>query len=387
VRVTVHPAGEDACGFYRLTSPARVLADQGADVHLTREVAYECSFDLSHRPVGLVSEPETDVVVLQRPLHRWKGDLIDALQRAGVAVVVEIDDDFGAVHPRNAAWPDAHREWMRDAEARERGLLDGTPVETLSRSGRVWRRKVGVLADESDLWLRRACKHADLVTVTTPALAGRYAPHGRVGVLPNLVPERYLAVSAPPHDGVVVGWGGTVATHPDDLAVTGGGVGRAVTVSGARFRVIGDGVRVRADLGLDQEPEVAGWVPLEGWPSALASFDVGIVPLQPSVFNAGKSALKMAELAAVGVPVVASPTPDNVRLARRGVGLLASDPARWEQWTRLLAENGEARVQLAGRGREVMAGQTYEAHAGRWWDAWTQARANADARLNERTAA
>lgn len=364
-----------------------MLADEGADVHLTREVAYECSFDLSHRPVALVGEPDTDVVVLQRPLLRWKGGLIDALQRAGVAVVVEIDDDFGAVHPRNAAWPDAHREWMRDAEARRRGLLEGGPVETLSRSGRVWRRFAGVLADESDLWLRRACKAADLVTVTTPALAERYAPHGRVAVLPNLVPERYLSVGAAPRDGVTVGWGGTVATHPDDLEVTGGGVGRAVAETGARFEVVGDGEGVQSALALESPPEVAGWVDLDDWPSALARFDVGVVPLAESRFNAGKSALKMLEMAAVGVPAVVSPTPDNVRLARMGVGLLAADAAHWRQWVRLLVEREGAREDLAGRGREVAAGSTYEAHAGRWWDAWAQALDNRRAAAREKAAA
>lgn len=387
MRVQVHPAGDDACALYRLSAPARVLADQGADVHLTREVAYECAFDTNHRPVALVGEPETDVVVLQRPLHRWKGDLIDALQRAGVAVVVEIDDDFGAVHPRNAAWPDAHREWMRDAEARERGLLDGTPVETLSRSGRVWRRFAGVLADESDLWLRRACKAADLVTVTTPALAERYAPHGRVAVLPNLVPERYLSVTAAPRDGVTVGWGGTVATHPDDLDVTGGGVARAVAETGARFEVVGDGEGVQTALGLEVPPTVAGWVPLRDWPRALARFDVGVVPLADTAFNRSKSALKMLEMAAVGVPSVASPTPDNVRLARMGVGMLAADPAHWEQWVRLLVEREGAREDLAGRGREVAAGLTYEAHAGRWMDAWAQALDNRRAAAREKAAA
>lgn len=178
-----------------------------------------------------------------------------------------------------------------------------------------------------------------------------------------------------------------MATHPDDLVVTGGGVGRAVAVSGARFRVVGDGVRVRADLGLDQEPEVAGWVPLEGWPSALASFDVGIVPLQPSVFNAGKSALKMLEMAAVGVLPIVSPTPDNVRLAKLGLGLPAESPEQWQTLVGAAVRDNEMRAEMAADIRQRAATQTYEAHAGRWWDAWTQARANADVRLRGRTAA
>ena len=119
------------------------------------------------------------------------------------------------------------------------------------------------------------------------------------------------------------------------------------------------------------------------WPEALAALDVGIVPLAAHKFNEAKSALKMLEMAAVGVPAVVSPSPDNVRLARRGVGLLAKDAAHWRQWVRLLVENPESRSELAGRGREVAAESTYEAHAGRWWDAWATALDNRRATRQE----
>lgn len=385
MRVAVHPEADDACNFYRMTEPARVLAAQGADVDHRVGHRYRVA---GHGHALSIVEPSCDlpdVVVVQRPLSDWQCRYVRAFQAKGVAVVVELDDDFGAVHPENSAHFDASPRWLSEEEWERVGRPGWD--RRAERSGRRWFSAPGVTSARSNVWLRRACKHADLVTVTTPTLAERYAPHGRVVVLPNLVPGRYLEVEAPPHDGVVVGWGGTVATHPDDLTVTGGGVARAVTASGARFRVVGDGVRVRADLCLDAEPEVAGWVSLEGWPEALASFDVGIVPLAPSPFNEAKSALKMAELAAVGVPVVASPAPDNVRLAKLGVGVLAATPSDWQQAVTVLVDSPAAAADLAGRGREVMAAQTYEAHAGRWWDAWTQARVNADTRLRERAAA
>lgn len=385
MRVAVHPETDDACALYRISEPARVLAAQGADVD--HRVGHR--YRVAGHGAGLsIVEPLADlpdVVVVQRPLSDWQYRYVRAFQAKGVAVVVELDDDFGAVHPENSAHFDASPRWLGQEEWERAGRPAG---RTASRSGRAWHEcPPGVTSARSNVWLRRACKHADLVTVTTPALADRYAPHGRAAILPNLVPERYLQVEAPPHDGVVVGWGGTVATHPDDLVVTGGGVGRAVAVSGARFRVVGDGVRVRADLGLDQEPEVAGWVPLEGWPSALASFDVGIVPLQPSVFNAGKSALKMLEMAAVGVLPIVSPTPDNVRLAKLGLGLPAESPEQWQTLVGAAVRDNEMRAEMAADIRQRAATQTYEAHAGRWWDAWTQARANADVRLRGRTAA
>lgn len=376
MRVTVHPAGEDACGLYRMVEPARVLADQGADVDCTRTLTWRFSRTDDDRPYRLVDEVDADVVVFQRPLARVKFDMIRCLQAAGVAVVVELDDDFGNVHPRNAAWAAAHPEWMTPAEAAERGV---TTSERLTRGDHQWVRTPGVVSWSSNVWLRKACQVADLVTVTTPALAERYAPHGRVAVLPNLVPARYLDVTAAPHDGTVVGWGGSVNTHPDDLESTGGGIAQAVDDTGARFHVVGTGVGVRKALGLDDEPTATGWVELADWPHALAGLDVGIVPLAANRFDEAKSALKMMEYAAVGVPSVVSPTPDNVRMYKLGIGLLATSPDEWRKQVRRLIENTDERVSMAEEGRAIMADHTYEGHAGRWFDAWAQARANRDA--------
>lgn len=388
MRVTVHPAGDDACALYRMESPARVLAAQGADVTVTRDLAFSATHTADGQPIALVETPETDVVVMQRPLLGWKCDLIRLLQRAGVAVVVELDDDFGSVHPENPAWPVAHREWMTSHQWAE--VTDGAPLPPerfRTTTGVEWVRAPGVLAPMSDLWLRRACRMADLVTVTTPALAERYAPHGRVTVLPNLVPEWYLSVEAEAHDGVTVGWGGSVATHPGDLEVTGGGVARAVEQTGAEFRVVGTGVGVRRSLGLAVEPTVSGWVELGDWPRALAGLDVGIVPLAPSRFNEAKSALKMLEYAACGVPCVVSPTPDNMRLVREGVGLPATIPDDWRALVSGLVQSGAAREDFGGACRRIAARHTYEAHGGRWWDAWAKALDNRRAGAREAAAA
>lgn len=386
MRVTVHPAGEDACSLYRLAEPARVLADQGADVECTRTLAWRFAHSADGRPYRLDEEVDADVVVFQRPLARVKFDMIRCLQRAGVAVVVELDDDFGNVHPRNAAWAAAHPEWMTEAEAAERGV---PAVETLTRGEMRWVRAPGVLAWSSNVWLRKACGVADLVTVTTPALAERYAPHGRVAVLPNLVPERYLEVEAPAHDGVTVGWGGSVNTHPDDLEVTGGGVAAAVADTGARFHVIGTGVGVRSALGLAEEPTATGWVELADWPHALAALDVGIVPLADTKFDEAKSWLKGLEMAAVGVPFVASPRADYLRLGREVLPmvLVAAIPETWREAIAVLASRPDLRAEIAGLNREAAARHTYEAHGGRWWDAWAQALDNRRATAREKAAA
>lgn len=347
MRVAVWPADDGGCGHYRLRWPALALIEQGADIDLRmpeqgsglQGIFVEC--DGLHRLVAIEGVPDVDVVVLQRPLAAWRADAVEVLQKAGVRVVVEIDDDFGALHPSNSSFLSCHPR-------RSKGMN--------------WEH------------LARACRQADLVTVTTPALAKRYGAHGRVAVLPNMVPASYLAIERPSEPGLVIGWTGSIETHPTDLQVTRGALERtlASTLEGqvAQVRVVGTGKGVREALRLSREIEATGWLSLEDYPHAMAEADVGIVPLDDIAFNAAKSALKMMEYGALGVPVIVSPTPDNVRVWGEGVGLIASKPRDWATHLRRLLGSSEHRAEVAGRGREAMARFTIEGNADRWWDAW-----------------
>lgn len=349
MRVLVLPADTGGCGSYRCIWPAEALAAQGADVSVAnhgsgiqgvfREQVDELTGEIeSVELTGLHEVPDFDVIVIQRPLHRARLALIDLLQAEGIRVVVEIDDDFGALHPGNASFTSCHPKHSPD---------------------RNWR----ILAE--------ACTRADLVTVTTPALARRYGRHGRVAVLPNHIPARYLDVQREPQDvGPVVGWTGSIDTHPSDLQVTRGAVQRAIDGTTAVMAVVGTGKGVQDGLGLTTPPLACGWRPLEEYPEAMAQMDVGIVPLDDIAFNHGKSWLKGLEFAAVGVPFVASPTEDYVRLHAKGAGVLAAKPKHWQAQLRRLIDDPDERAELAHAGREVARTLTIEGNCDRWWDAW-----------------
>lgn len=343
MRILVWPADDGGCGHNRLIWPAEALAQQGADVsidwagprtHWARRWSGDEPPD-DARVVG-VERPDADVVVLQRPARRWWTDLIPHLQRHGVRVVIDVDDDFAHIPAGNIA---------RDS------------LDPKLHPARNWE------------WIARACHLADLVTATTPALAARYARHGRVQVLPNLVPASYLDVHAE-RDGRTCGWTGSIETHPHDLETCGRTVQRALDANGWRFRVVGTGIGVRERLGLSAEPDATGWQPIENYPQLYASLDVAIVPLHRSPFNDAKSALKMGEAAALGVPVVASPTPDNLRLNKAGVGLIAPKPRDWARHLDRLMRSPDLRADIAGRGRDAMRTRTYENRCGQWLIAW-----------------
>jgi len=344
MRVIVWPGSRDASSWYRLRWPAEALADQGADVRILEgadegpRILWDRRWTTQPGDAQVVGceKPEADVVVLQRPARRYWAQAIPHIRAHGVKVIVDVDDDFTQIPRESASW------W------------------TYNGGEQHAHRK----------WITLACQQADLVTVSTPALLKVYG-YGHGVVLPNLIPAAYLSIR--PHKWArSVGWSGMVGTHPTDLQTTGGAVGRAVAdVDGWQVRIIGTGYDVQHALELDAPAAGTGWTSILDYPHRLSRLEVGIVPLTDSQFNAGKSALKMAEFAALGVPVVASPTPDNQRLHDLGVGMLANSPQRWRKHLTRLMRDDDARADMAGRSREVMATQTYEGNADRWATAWT----------------
>lgn len=341
MKIRVIPADHGGCGNYRLRWPAQHLAQAGVDVEVTDRYPHALRRqDNGHdRLVDIIDVDGLDVIVFQRPLQRTISEAIPALQARGVAVVIDMDDDFHAL-------PKAHP----------------------ARTGTAGRDN----PDANRFWLRRACTLADLVTVSTMPIADRYAP-GHHHLIPNFVPGHYLDITRTPHDSVRVGWTGSTATHVHDLDVAGDGIQRALTATGATFHVVGTGIGVQRQLALTDEPAATGWVEIDDYPTAYAQFDTAIVPLELVPFNEAKSWLKGLEAAALGVPFIASPTGPYCDLAALGAGGLARTPDEWAAMVTLLVEHPDAREEIAGNGRTVAAGLTIEGNSWRTLEAWEHA--------------
>lgn len=350
MRVLALPADKAACGHLRIAWPAEVLRGYGCkiDVIAPGEGAGMSAVLTRSGQVVDVVDVDYDVIVVQRPMSRRLADVLRLHQAKGIRIVVDLDDDLGAVHPSNSAWDAVHPKSSPESN---------------------WQVAAEV------------CRTADMVTVTTPELADRYGGHGRVRVVENCIPRGYLDVTKERLEHVTVGWSGWVGTHPADLQVTRGAVGRALERTGARFRNVGPGEGVADALGIPAAKfDSTEWVEIRDWPDELAKLDVGIVPLEGSRFNAAKSALKGLEFAAVGVPFVASAVPAYERLARRGAGMLATKPKVWQALVRMLINEPQARADLAARGRTAAGQLVLEDHAAEWWEAWTGEKVTTDAR-------
>jgi hypothetical protein len=297
--------------------------------------------DIAGRPVEALYPRDADVMVFQRVVERDLVDLLLFLGERGVATVVDVDDDLASIDPANPAWASLH------------------PQNRTAERDISWRH------------LNDACRVASMVTVTTPGLAAQYAPHGRARVLPNFLPDHYYGHDRADND--VIGWPASYFSHPNDPQVTRGAIGRLVA-EGTRFKVWGDPEGAGSAFGLREDPEGTGPVDLRIWPRAIAEIGVGISPLADTRFNSKKSWLKPLELAAVGVPWVASPRAEYERLHRLGCGMLADKPKAWHREVGRLVRDAGWRAELSAAGRAVAEELRLRDHVGLFFEAWQAAR-------------
>ena len=339
MKVSVCHADTGGCGFYRMIAPATVLKNAGLDITLdyqsqSQRAVYDGDRMVSIKPTG------DDVMVIQRPTYPDILDAIPLIQANGTKVVVELDDDYWSIDPRNS-----YRKGLEKA-----GLKDAPDI------------------------MKKACELADLVTVSTPELA-KLIPNKNVIVLRNYVPAYYLDIEPDYGDNweltegkKIVGWTGSTSTHVGDLEVMGYSLRRAVRSHDARFLTIGseDAWEV---TGFDADEALySPWVELKNYIQAVKAFDVGVVPLRMSRFNECKSYLKGMEYAALGIPFVASPTEEYKILNKQGVGLIAKEKHDWlKDLNQLLTSDN---VNLIQAGKAFASENTYERNAWRWAEAW-----------------
>ena len=321
------------------------LADDGSNhyrVRLPQETLRAKGFDAEYCQTGGESR-DADVIYFNRPASRKAVEVIAKLVSDGYAVVVDVDDLFSHVRQGHSMY--------------------------------------GERADQTHRLVKWACNLATMVTASTPGVLDAYAAPEKGRVIPNFVPEIYLTVKPDLTripEVLRVGWTGTVASHPHDLQVTDGAVARTAWERGWQVAAIGpreqaEAVRRALKMLRRQSLRTTGWLSLADYPQAVASLSVGVVPLEDCLFNDAKSWLKGLEFAALGVPFVASPSAEYVKLRLRGIGFTASRPNKWRSELSALMRNDAYRTEEALANRALAAALTIERHAHVWAEVFEEA--------------
>lgn len=336
--VRVYPSDGTGCGTYRMIWPGEAVAASGKPVQVVQK-----SPEIAVDPLGNVHGINlggADVAVFQRQATLQFQKAIPIIRDNGVKIVLDMDDSLSLIHPRNRAF--------KAYDPRENHKMN-------------W-----MIAQVN-------CDHADLVTVTTQALAEEYGKHGRVSVIPNHIPESYLKIQRPSNVLPVVGWAGWTQNHPEDLFVTRGMINQVLHDTGAKFAAYGD-VQIFEQLGIrvkGSHHETWGFENINDYPKKLVGFDIGLVPLKKSKFNDAKSWLKGLEYASLGIVPVVTPTPDYQRLIDLGMAIPADSPKEWYDRTKELILDHDYRQQMSIQVREKAAEWTIEGNTDKWWNAWS----------------
>lgn len=328
--------------MYRMAWPAQALIDAGHhDVVVTfpdQRWQIGAKTNRAGEVVDVAVPDDASVIVIQRPAHKTLVDCISHWQRRGIRVIVDVDDNLHRISPNNPAFE---------------GL----------------RPKIG--SPQSWNNLARACQMADAVTVTTPALALQYC--ATAVVLPNFLPSS--AFRDDRVDSTEICWPASLPTHPEDAGELGATLERVVRDTGAKVRMLGDGPLAEPLLmkafGLSVPPLIQPYVPIEEYPAFIASIGVGVAPLIATKFNEAKSALKILEMMAAGVPFVASPRADYLRVHQEtGVGIMARRANDWYRGLTRMVTDDDFRAEQSAKGREAAESYRLRDHAYKWLEVW-----------------
>lgn len=213
--------------------------------------------------------------------------------------------------------------------------------------------------------------------VTTPSLyiaehVARIHPFGwsAVRVVPNTVPESLLYQRMRAH-APTVGYQGSPSHLTDVTPALSHDLGVFMTRNPAWFLHLWG-----ADPGALRVDEAARIIHTP-WAASVREYyrtvamDIGIGPLARTPFNAGKSALRAIEYAALGIPAVLTDWEPYRGWVQDGVtGFLVGDREDWYGALNALARDEELRVMMGRAARDRAAAWTTEANVSTWVEAW-----------------
>jgi len=294
-----------------------------------------------------------DAVILPRLFWTEKTDgdrFIRGLHRAGMAAIVEVDDDVysPAIVERSYKTQDLEREKGLERLEAER---------------------------QARLYVLSQC---DGVTVSSRRLAtivGMYTDKP-IQVVPNAIDTRWFRYTLKPCRRVVppltIGWAGGSRYYEDLAPVAEAWHNLARRYPEVTFVVQGH----MADILIDAVPpdrcRRLPWLPIDEYPRALLNIDIGCASVAPKLFNTAKTPIKVWEYACAGIPSVASPTLYGQVITDREDGLLAETAGEWESALSRLIESRELRTTLwRNQRRRIAQHHSLEKCWQQWLIAWS----------------
>lgn len=251
---------------------------------------------------------------------------------------------------------------------------------------KLWRKHHLVWETDDDLWhidapnkravkafhpeqlraIEMCVRTAHAVTVTNDHLAEqmrRFNPN--VHVVPNMIDAALVEMKRERRPKVTIGWAGG-DSHRRDLAYLIRPLNRVMRTTDAVVHTIGQDFSKELRI-----PE--GRHRHSGWESRLIKyystidFDIGLAPLEDTLFTRSKSYIKALEYGALGIPVIASAVGPYLDYVEDGVtGFLVRKESEWIDRLELLINDADLRERMGVAAREKAKKHTITAGAHLW---------------------
>ena len=296
-----------------------------------------------HNPKVQALIGAADIIIFQRNvLWEQVWDIMDYWRTLGKIVLVDLDDHYPKIPPSNPAF----QSWIMNT-----GEMDPDPIERL----KIGLKKADALIAPSHIILKD-WEHI---------VPGYYWPNypsmldwqdivrklpGQNDLIIASVNEKDVqppkAEVRPDSAGkIVIGWGGSLS-HIDSFVYSGVIEGMKMLMDENKnvvFKFCGNDDRMQFQL--DRLPQDQVWhqigVTAEDWPHVVATFDIGIAPMDMRPVDSGtgkehgaysyderRSWLKLVEYACGGVPFVATKCASYEDFARYGK-MVENTPEAW----------------------------------------------------------
>lgn len=196
-------------------------------------------------------------------------------------------------------------------------------------------------------------KNSKAVIAGNSYLAKRAEKAGskHIFILPTVIDlNRYVVKKFIAKPSFVIGWIGTKSTFEKHLLPCKGWMEKAIAMYNVEFHIVGISEGMGIGSGLSYIP----WTE-ETEVSSILNFDIGIMPLQDSVWEKGKCAYKLIQYMACGLPVIASPIGMNKEVVKNDLnGFLVENEKEWLTAIGKLVENAQLRSDYGLNGRELV---------------------------------
>lgn len=307
-----------ACGYYRIRLPFEELRKHGHNaVHARSADEFDTSWP---------------VMVAQR--FGFPGFELEWLKMFRKhALVWETDDDLWAIDPVN-------------------------------------KRAAQVFTPQFLKTLEFYVRSARLVTVTNEHLAERMSRFNpNVAVVPNMIDAALPTMQRVRRTKVTVGWAGG-DSHARDLGRIIAPLHRIMRTTDAIVHTIGQDFSDILRLPTGRHWHSPWETRLLKYYSTI-DFDIGLAPIEDTLFTRSKSYIKALEYGALGIPVIASDVGPYREYVEDGVtGFLVKKESQWIDRMQLLIDDADLRERMGAAARTQAMKHTIAAGWQQWADVY-----------------